>query len=373
MPDQILLVTLQTFSTTGGIQKMTRTLGHSLYHIAKNQQAKFSLWSLYDAPSSLLTQYLPTENFIGFNKARLTFIFKTLLAARHTQHLVLSHINLGVVGVLVKLLNPTCKVYLIAHGIEVWRPLSKLQKLLLAKCTRILCVSAYTRQQIISRHQIANRRTTVLNNALDPCMPLPADFNKPAYLNERYQLNAHDQIIFTLTRLASTEQYKGYEQVIKAVAELKDDYPRLKYILAGPYDAVEYRRIQQLIQHYRAEQHMMVIGFVPDHELTDHFLLADLFVLPSKKEGFGLVFIEALACGLPVISGNADGSVDAIKHGELGQSVAPEDTEALKEAITRQLAEPLSFERRKALQHKCIAYFNELQYRHQLNQLLLHE
>jgi len=92
------------------------------------------------------------------------------------------------------------------------------------------------------------------------------------------------------------------------------------------------------------------------------FLLADLFVLPSKKEGFGIVFIEALACGLPVICGNADGSLDAIRNGELGVAINVEDLDQLEQAIDESLKKPLTAEKRKTLQQQCLQYFNEKDY-----------
>jgi phosphatidylinositol alpha-1,6-mannosyltransferase len=366
----IRLLTLQTFSTTGGIQKMARTLGYSLQQLANAHQWSFQLWSLHDPPSALLSQYIPESSFKGFKNARIKFVLENFISCRQTSVLILSHINLLSVGVLVKFINPQCRVYLIAHGIEVWRPLSFMQKLLLKKCDLILCVSRFTQQQVHTLHRIPLSKLRVLNNALDPFIQFPATFTKPSYLLERYGLNEQQPVIFTLTRLASTEQYKGYEQVIKAVAKLRVAYPHLKYVLAGQYDATEEARIQQLIAHHEVQNHIIVTGFIEDKEITDHFLLADLFVLPSKKEGFGLVFIEALACGLPVISGNADGSADAVKNGELGESINADSEAELEQAIVRCLSSPLSIEKRKLLQSKCIAYFNEAQYRNELEYIL---
>jgi len=373
MPDRILFLTLQTFSTTGGIQKMARTLGYSISQLAKENHTDFAMWSLYDPESSLLTRYVPQENFKGFDRSRLQFILQTLAAVRQTRHLILSHINLSVVGALAKLINPDCKVYLIAHGIEVWRPLTCIQKFFLKKCDLILCVSSFTRQKMAGQHNVPLSKMQVLNNALDPFTQLPAKFNKPEYLLKRYGLSTRHQVIFTLTRLASSEQYKGYEQVIIAVAKLKNSHPKLTYILAGQYDTLEKKRIHLLICQYQVQEQVRVIGFVPDKEITDHFLLADLFVLPSKKEGFGLVFIEALACGLPVISGNADGSTDAIKDGELGYSVDPDSVDELATAIERCLSKPLDIDKRKQLQAKCTGYFNEVQYRDKLKSILMYE
>lgn len=77
----------------------------------------------------------------------------------------------------------------------------------------------------------------------------------------------------------------------------------------------------------------MLTGFIPDHELEDHYNLCDVFAMPSKGEGFGIVFLEAMACGKPVLAGNKDGSVDAVLNGELGVLVDPDDVAQITEAL----------------------------------------
>jgi len=94
---------------------------------------------------------------------------------------------------------------------------------------------------------------------------------------------------------------------------------------------------------------VILTGFIDESEFADYFLLADLFVLPSKKEGFGIVFIEAMAYGLPVICGNADGSIDAICNGELGKAVNADDPAELEDAITGYLDEPLTAAARRRI------------------------
>jgi len=370
MAKRIILYTLQTFSTTGGIQKMSRTLAHSLSLLAKRNNWNFTLWSAYDSKEDLMPQYLPAENLKAFGVNRVGLVLQTIRAASEPNIVIISHINLAVIGLLIKTSNPKCKVWLIAHGIEVWRPLSWLKNRFLKRCDRIICVSNYTKQQMISRHQIDPAICTVLNNAVDPFMQLPVHFSKPDRLLKRYHLTPQDPVIFTLTRLAVTEQYKGHDQVIKVISKLKSRFPGIKYILSGQYDHQEEVRIKKLITEYKVEEQVILTGFIEESELSDYFLLADLFVLPSKKEGFGIVFIEALACGLPVICGNSDGRIDAIRNGELGTAINADNLEELETSIAGYLIKPLTQERRKYLQDRCLFYFNEPDYMNKLQALI---
>ncbi|MEB0260649.1 MULTISPECIES: glycosyltransferase family 4 protein [unclassified Mucilaginibacter] len=373
MSKNITLFSLQTFSTTGGIQKMTRTMAHSLNAICNQNNWDFKLASLYDEDSDLMPQYVPAQNFKGFGKKRILFIIKTVFAAKKDDVVILSHINLALVGMLIKLRSPKTKIWLIAHGIEVWRPLSAHKKYLLNQCDKVICVSNFTKAKMQALHQTDPNKCVVLNNALDPFMKLPDNFEKPSYLMERYDLTSAAPIIFTLTRLASTELYKGHDIVIKALAALKHKFPGIKYILAGNYDELEGIRVKQLIEENGVTEQVILTGFIKEEELPDHFLTADLFVLPSKKEGFGIVFIEALACGLPVICGNSDGSIDAIRNGELGTAINTDDEQELEDCITKHLAQPLTLEKRKHLKDNCLRYFNEQNYIDSLQQMLLND
>ena len=370
MDKKIILFTLQTFSTTGGIQKMTRTLGHSLNQIARINNWDFKLLSAYDADTDLMPQYLPAKNFKGFAIKKAPFAINSLKEAVNADIIILSHINLAMIGLAIKAINPKCKVWLIAHGIEVWRPFTLGRRLLLKRCDKIICVSNFTKQQMVKMHNANPANCFVLNNTIDPFMNLPVSFVKPAYLLNRYNLTATGPIIFTLTRLAATEQYKGHERVIAIVGKLKLKFPNIRYILSGQYDLDEEIRIRKLIRENSVQENVILTGFISETELPDHFLIADLFVLPSKKEGFGIVFIEALAYGLPVICGNADGSIDAIRNGELGTAVNVDDPDELERVIATNLDTPLGVEKREHLQNKCLFYFNEQNYMHQLEHMI---
>ncbi len=367
-----MLFTLQTFSTTGGIQKMTRTLAHALNQVANHNHWSFKLWSAYDANTDLSPQYLPANKFKGF-ASRLAFTLKAFLNAHKFDVVIISHINMALVGRAIKTIHPKCKIWVVAHGIEVWKDLSNNKKWLLKNCDKVICVSNFTKQQVVARHHIDVAKCEVLNNALDPFMKLPVTLTKPRYLIERYNLTDNTPLLFTLTRLDAAEQYKGYEQVIKIIGNLKATFPAVKYIIAGHYDDKEKIRIDKMLKTYNVEEQVLLTGFVEESELVDHFLMADVFVLPSSNEGFGIVFIEALACGLPVICGNIDGSVDAIKNGILGTAVNPNNLVELQNALTEELQKPLTENMRKELQSRCIQYFNQDDYIKKLNALLTNE
>lgn len=285
-------------------------------------------------------QYLPTENFKGFGGNRATFVADMMATGRHYEVVILSHIHLLTVGYFIKKLSPSVKLVLLAHGIEVWKPFNNRKRQMLRAADTVLCVSNFTRQKIIDLHGVQPGRCIVLNNCLDPFLPLPLPGKKSALLSARYGLQPGDSILFTLTRLSFAEQYKGYDQVIRAMHLLQAKMPHLKYLLAGKYDPEEKTRIDALVQSAGLQQNVIRPGFISDDELPAHFALCDLFIMPSSGEGFGIAFIEALYYGLPVIAGNADGSPDALLNGRLGQLVDPGNVPGIAQAIQHILQNP---------------------------------
>ena len=84
-------------------------------------------------------------------------------------------------------------------------------------------------------------------------------------------------------------------------------------------------------------------GYIPEEELSAHYNLADLYIMPSLGEGFGIVFIEAMYYGVPVIAGNKDGSVDALLNGKLGLLVNPDKPEEIEIAIKKVINNKFAF------------------------------
>lgn len=373
MSKRILFLTLETFSAAGGIQSMNRTLAYSLYELCKKNNWDINLYSLNDLSTDVNPKYLPFFCFKGFDKNKAIFTLQSIMNGMNTDLVLLSHVNLSVIGHAIRLLNPSCKIWLVAHGIEVWQPLRGWKKCIWHTADRFICVSQFTKSKVISLHGARPSQCIVLNNVLDPFIKPPEKFDKPAYLLGRYGLRPEDRIVFTLTRINSAEKFKGYEQVIAAVAKIKQHIPSIKYILAGPCEPIEKKRIEQLVADQGLSQNFILTGYIKEKELADHYLLADLFVLPSKKEGFGIVFIEAMAYGLPVICGNVDGSVDAVRNGEMGMAIDPGDLDALEMAILQKLSLTLTVENRKHIQHQCLKYFNEPDYRDILEKLIIDE
>ncbi len=101
---------------------------------------------------------------------------------------------------------------------------------------------------------------------------------------DRYDLNPHDLIIFTLTRLSYTEKNKGYDKVIQILPLLKAKLPNVKYILAGKPDEQEKKRLIDLKEANHFKKDIIFTGFIKDEEITDHYLLADAFIFFSVRK-----------------------------------------------------------------------------------------
>ncbi|WP_316817940.1 glycosyltransferase family 4 protein [Pedobacter nyackensis] len=373
MSKRILILSPETFNAAGGIQSMSRTFAHILHEWCQKNSYNLHLYVLNDAANVTSSPYLPPAYFKGFGKNKIWFTLQSIWNGLNAEIVVLSHVNLSFPAVVIRLLRPSCKIWLIAHGTEVWRPLSGWKKTIWEIADRFICVSNFTKDKIITLHHANPAHCTVLNNISDPFIQPPENLRKPIYLLERYGLASTDRVVFTLTRMSVHEKAKGYDQVIRAIGKIRQHFPNLLYILAGPWNKNERERIEQLAASVGLGDNFILVGYIKKEELSDHYLLADVFVLPSKKEGFGIVFTEAMAHGLPIICGNKDGSTDAVCHEGLGTTIDPDDAEALELALRRMLHRSLTAEFRKSIQQEALKHFNKQQYTNTLAKLITNE
>jgi glycosyltransferase involved in cell wall biosynthesis len=113
---------------------------------------------------------------------------------------------------------------------------------------------------------------------------------------------------------------------------LLHSFPDLKYLIAG--DGPDAPRLQAKAASLGVAAQVIFAGRIPEHEKVDHYRLADVYVMPSSGEGFGIVLLEAAACGVPVIGSRLDGTKDALLDGRLGALVDPREPREVIDAVS---------------------------------------
>jgi glycosyltransferase involved in cell wall biosynthesis len=261
----------------------------------------------------------------------------------------------------------------IAHGFEAWDIQQPQVLEALANADRILAVSNYTRDRLLEHPMIDPDRVKILPNTFHPERFHIAD--KPTHLLARHQLQPHQPIILTVNRLAAGESFHSYDQILKALPQIRQQIPDVHYLIVGKGD--DRPRLEELIRRQNLTDCVTLAGFIPDAELVDYYNLCDVFAMPSTLEGFGIVYLEALACGKPVIAG-LDGGLDALDQGRLGVNLDPENIPQLAHCLSDILqrrstdsssGNPLLFDR-QALRRETIQRFGAIAFRDQLANLL---
>jgi asparagine synthase (glutamine-hydrolysing) len=235
---------------------------------------------------------------------------------------------------------------LIIHGIDAWQPTrSPLVNRLAPKADAFVAVSELTRNRFLKWSRMPHERAFILPNCVELSKFQPGP--KPDYLLKRYGLEGRT-VLLTLGRLVSSERAKGFDEVIEVLPSLANEIPNLSYLIVG--DGDDSQRLKDKARSlglavYDCSKNcalpapqsplprVVFAGYVSEREKADHYRLADVYVMPSHGEGFGIVYLEALACGLPVIGSKLDGSREALLGGKLGILVDPANLEELKAAV----------------------------------------
>jgi phosphatidylinositol alpha-1,6-mannosyltransferase len=200
----------------------------------------------------------------------------------------------------------------------------------------IFAVSHYTRELLISEG-VSPDKISVIPNGVDPGRFRPLD--SADRLRARHKL-ADRRVILTVARL---DDYKGQDTVIRALPQIVKHVPHALYLVVGR--GPEHDQLRRLAIRHGVSDYVIFAGYVPAGQLVAYYNVCDVFVMVSRQnhkdvEGFGLVYLEANACGKPVIGGDSGGVRDAIVDGQTGLLVDPQDDDMVAACVIRLLLDP---------------------------------
>jgi phosphatidylinositol alpha-1,6-mannosyltransferase len=330
---RVLALVTEAFGGRGGIAQYNRDFISALARCDRVGDVivlpRFSARAVSTLPAGV-RQLPPVESKIVYSLSALwTAITHQPIDLVFCGHVRMAPLAAGIARVL------NVPLWLQVHGIEIfWRALSALERRAVESATIVTAVSRHTRRRLLQRVGIEPARVKVLPNTVESqYQPGP----KPGYLLERHAVGGK-KVLLTVSRLDSVERYKGHDRVICTLPRLLEQHPDTIYLIVG--DGDDRPRLEKLALECGVAKNVQFTGSVPPEELPEYFRLADVFVMPSALEGFGIVFLEAMATGVRVIGGSQDGSRDALCDGALGTLVDPENGEELASAILAALDNP---------------------------------
>jgi glycosyltransferase involved in cell wall biosynthesis len=225
---------------------------------------------------------------------------------------------------------------LVVHGIEAWRPTGcPLTDWCAKRVDRFLAVSEFTRGKFCEWTGLEQSCSEVVPDCVEVREFGPGA--KPPHLQKRYGLQGRT-VLMTLARLSAGERYKGIDEVLESLPALSSRIPNVAYLIGG--GGTDRSRLEQKTATLGLQHRVVFAGKVDEAEKADHYRLADAFVMPGFGEGFGIVYLEAMACGIPVVASKADASREAVLDGKLGVVVNPRDPDELKAGILEALNHP---------------------------------
>ena len=332
---RILCLVTDAFGGHGGISKFNRDL---LTAVCSHDQVRevVALPRLMPNPPGLLPERL-TYLLGGLNsKARyVRAVIRAINQNPKFDLILCGHVNLIPIAWLCRL-RVGCRLGVIVHGIDAWTPnKNPLVNLLVSRVDLLISVSEYTRSRMREWAEVARVDTRILPNCVDLTLFSPGPKND--LLLERY--NLRDKVVLmTLGRLDSMERAKGFDEVLRVLPQMAGQIPNLRYLIVG--GGSDRQRLVTLAKELGVADRVVFAGLIPEEEKNDHYRLADAYVMPSLGEGFGIVLLEAMACGIPVVGSKTDGSREALRNGALGHLVDPSRPDEIIRAITQSLGGP---------------------------------
>lgn len=260
--------------------------------------------------------------------AKISFIFRVVrhFIKERPDVILCGHLNFSPVCLMLKLIFGT-PYTLSLYGIEIIEMHGLFKRRAVRESERIITISEYAKGLILRQYPDLKEHIFMLPSAVDGSIFVIK--NKNQSLVDKYGI-AGRPIILSLARL-STQEHKGQDRVLRALPYVLEKIPNAIYLIVGGGNDVRVNAV--LKKRPELANSVVFTGPASDDERVDFYNLGDVYVLPAKYEGFSIVFIESLACGVPVVASDAYGCREGLLGGELGLLVPPDDVKAIADAI----------------------------------------
>jgi phosphatidyl-myo-inositol dimannoside synthase len=334
---RVLVGLFPELDAPGGIQRAGRHLAFILSEYASSHGMEYRLLSLNDT-QELHRMRIADRDFVftGAARSKARFLATAMRAASRRPKLVLAaHANLAPIVSGMQMIAPGMKSILCTHGVEVWEPLPSLRQRALGRATLVLAPSRATADFVTSLQGVPPTRVRVLPWALDPDFETKMAGAGAATLPESFPTG---RVVLTVGRWLASERYKGMDTLIIALPKLLLHWPNLQLVLVGAGDDREW--LEAIARESGVRRHVHFLTNLSYGELSACYRAAEVFALPSRGEGFGFVYLEAMARGKPVIAGAHGGAPEVIVDGETGYLVQHGDPVQLATSIDALLANP---------------------------------
>lgn len=198
---------------------------------------------------------------------------------------------------------------------------------LCGRANAVVCVSNTIRQLLLG-HGAAGENIHVIDNGMDQSKI----FNGENSIRRRYEGKT------IVLGVGNLKNIKGFDYLIEAMASLQREYPDLVCLIVG--DGNEYPHLQAMIDRHNLSGVVELVGGKPAAEVMEYMDACDIFCLPSWSEGFGIVYLEALAQGKPIIAVQGQGITDIVTAHRVGLLVKPRSVDAVVDAIVQLVRDP---------------------------------
>lgn len=324
----------------GGVQEASRLTAAAIVATAHERHWAFDFLSLNDSfgPHTIGVGG-QTIAFRSFGRTKIRFVLAALRAARSVPReiptvIVATHPNLSSPTMWIRRNFPQNRTVVMSHGIEVWKPLPTFRRRALAKASTVLGPSSDTTEKLVSVQGLAKDRVRKLAWPISPSFLRLAD--APTRLITPAGFPANPTLL-TVGRWVSAERYKGLDDLIRAVVQIRMEIPNLSLVAVGSGDDLP--RLRQVAADSGVANCVHFLENLSREELAACYAQADIFALPSSGEGFGLVFLEAMAFSKPVVAAASAGARDVVEDNVNGLLVPPGNPAALARAILRLLCD----------------------------------
>ena len=317
-------------ATSGGIQSYMWRLWEMLATISETHGSRINGLSLMDKPESLAAWTNPVQaKPLGASGSKTLFMRFALSRSQGADIVVVGHLHLAPAAWLARRLGRIKRYLVVLHGIEAWERATLVQRFGLRHADLVVATTRYTAQTCAEVNGLPGQNFKVIPLCAEPTAAIP---------DPNFVLDGEFPILF-VGRLATTEKYKGLETLMRAISRLIEAQVPCKLHVIG--DGNDLPRLQALAPSLKlSDDTIRFYGRVSDTVLQAAYASAKVFAMPSAKEGFGIVFIEAMRHGVVCIGGEHGGTPEVFKNKHEGLLVEYGNEELLAAHLRNVIEQP---------------------------------